>query len=234
MANNNDTQSRWVEEWVEERLKSLDAAGESHPDTVQARARLRMRQTAMAPHARRRARWTWVAVATALCLAPLALPAPRAFAQRVLNLVLQVEVAEVRPLAPDFTLTDASGKIVKLSDYKGKVVLLNFWATWCAPCKTEIPWFMEFERTYKDRGFEVLGVSFEENGWDLVRPYIAAQKMNYPVMISSPEKLSEPYSKIEALPMTYLIDRQGRIAGTHNNLADKAVYETWIRKLLDN
>ena len=226
MANNNENERRWVED----RLKALDILGEFHPDAAQAGVRLRMREAATD----RRARWTWATMAAAvLCLAPLAFPAPRSFAQRVLNLVLQVEVAEMRPPAPNFTLTDADGKVVKLSDYKGKVVLLNFWATWCTPCEREIPWFMEFEQTYKDRGFAVLGVSVDEDGWNAVRPYISEKRVNYPVMISNIEKLPEPYGKIGALPMTYLLDRQGRIAGTHNSLATKAAYEDWILELLD-
>lgn len=234
MANNNETHDQWVDPWIDGKLKSLNAPGVFQPDAADAGARLRIRQMEIP----RQTRWTWVAVAAALCLAPLAFPAPRAFAQRglnrVLNMVLRIEVAEIRPAAADFTLTDANGKIVRLTDYKGQVVLLNFWATWCAPCKTEIPWFMEFEKTYKDRGFTVLGVAFEEDGWTTVRPYIASQGMNYPVMISAPEQLPKPYSRIEMLPTTYLIDRQGRIAGTHDSLATKAVYEEWIRKLLDN
>src|SRR5580658_7271538 len=83
----------------------------------------------------------------------------------------------------DFALKDSGGKTVKLSDYRGKVVLLNFWATWCAPCKIEIPWFVEFQQTYKSRDFAVLGVSMDEDGWDSVRPYMAAHKLNYPVVV---------------------------------------------------
>ena len=92
---------------------------------------------------------------------------------------------------------------------------------------------MQLQETYKNRGFAVLGVSVDEDGWSSVRPYISEKRVNYPVMISSIGKLPEPYGKIETLPMTYLIDRQGRIAGTHNNLATKAAYEDWIRGLLD-
>src|ERR1700689_2962832 len=72
--------------------------------------------------------------------------------------------------APDFTLKDAKGTRLSLSDYKGKVVLLNFWATWCGPCKTEIPWFIEFEKEFQGRGFTVLGVSMDENGWKVINP----------------------------------------------------------------
>jgi peroxiredoxin len=87
--------------------------------------------------------------------------------------------------APNFTLKDADGRNVSLSDYKGKVVLLNFWATWCGPCKLEIPWFVEFEQKYKDRGFAVLGVSMDEDGWEVVKPYLAKTKVNYRILLGN-------------------------------------------------
>ena len=86
-----------------------------------------------------------------------------------------------RKAAPDFELKDANGKVVHLSDYKGKVVLLDFWATWCGPCGIEIPWFIEFQRKYKDRGFTVLGVSMDDStkthsAWEDVKPYVAEKE----------------------------------------------------------
>src|SRR5216684_2189474 len=93
--------------------------------------------------------------------------------------------ASYRKIAPDFVLADAEGVPVKLSDYKGKVVLLNFWATWCGPCKVEIPWFIEFEKTYKDRGFVTLGVSMDDDGWKAVKPFMAQRAINYPVTIGN-------------------------------------------------
>src|ERR1700761_9143856 len=81
-----------------------------------------------------------------------------------------VKTVAARHQAPEFALKDAHGKLVHLSDYRGKVVLLDFWATWCGPCNVEIPWFVQFEKKYKDRGFEVLGVSMDEDGWKSVAP----------------------------------------------------------------
>src|SRR4051794_4509215 len=88
-----------------------------------------------------------------------------------------------RKKAPNFTLKDANGDAVSLADYKGKVVLVNFWATWCGPCKVEIPWFIEFEQKYKDRNFAVLGISLDDDGWKAVRPYMSDHKINYRMMI---------------------------------------------------
>jgi peroxiredoxin len=136
-----------------------------------------------------------------------------------------------RKTAPDFTLTDVSGRPVKLSDYKGKVVLLNFWATWCGPCKTEIPWFNQFEKTYKDRGFEILGVSMDENGWRPVRPFVKQMEVKYPVMIGN-DGVAQLYGGIESLPMTFLIDREGRVAEVHSGLVDKHQYQDEILRLI--
>jgi thiol-disulfide isomerase/thioredoxin len=138
-----------------------------------------------------------------------------------------------RQIAADFKLTDSNGKEVKLSDYKDKVVLLNFWATWCGPCQVEIPWFTEFEKTYKDKGFAVLGVSSDEGGWPAVRAYMETRKMNYRVALDD-RQMPAPYKDIEALPTSYLIDRQGRVAKVHTGLVSRTTYEYGIEKLLAN
>jgi len=131
-----------------------------------------------------------------------------------------VKAEQERKAAPDFNLKDADGKAVKLSDYKGKVVLLNFWATWCGPCKIEIPWFMDFEQTYKDKNFAVLGVSLDEDGWDSVKPYIQQKKINYRVMIGT-EQVAQMYGEVDSLPTTFMIDREGRVAAVHIGLVSK-------------
>src|SRR6185312_748815 len=137
-----------------------------------------------------------------------------------------------RKPAADFTLRDANGTAVKLSDYRGKVVLLNFWATWCGPCTLEIPWFIEFEQQYKTQGFAVVGVSMDEDGWNAIKPYMAAHKMNYRVLLGD-DSVSQLYGGVESLPTTFLIDRKGRVAfPPHIGLAGKNEYLKEIQSLL--
>jgi cytochrome c biogenesis protein CcmG/thiol:disulfide interchange protein DsbE len=137
-----------------------------------------------------------------------------------------------RKVAPAFQLKDAAGKIVQLSDYKGKVVLLDFWATWCGPCGIEIPWFIEFQRKYKDRGFEVLGVSMDDDGWKAITPFVAEKQINYRVLLGD-DKTGDQYGGVEALPTTFVIDRDGRIASVHVGLANRKDFEDAIEKLLE-
>lgn len=134
-------------------------------------------------------------------------------------------------LAPDFALKDADGRTVHLTDYRGKVVVLDFWATWCSPCRTEIPWFTQFERQKKDRGFAVLGVSMDDDGWSVVRPFLKDLSVNYRVVMGD-DHTADMYGGIEALPTTFIIDREGRIAATHVGLAGKEEFEDTIEDLL--
>jgi peroxiredoxin len=138
-----------------------------------------------------------------------------------------------RKHAPDFALKDANGKLVHLADYRGKVVLLDFWATWCGPCKIEIPWFMEFQRKYKDRGFEVLGVSMDDDGWKAITPFVNQKKINYRIVLGD-DKTGDQYGGLEALPTTFVIDRSGRIASVHVGLAGKKDFADAIEKLLED
>ena len=139
---------------------------------------------------------------------------------------------EGRKPAPDFTLEDADGHAVKLSDFRGKVVLLNFWATWCLPCRMEIPWFTEFQKTYGDRDFVALGVSMDEDGWTAVRPYMEAAKVNYRVMIGN-AGVTGLFGGVTALPATLIIDRSGRIAATHTGICGKNEYQAEIQAMLE-
>ncbi len=150
----------------------------------------------------------------------------------------KVRPEKERKHAPDFALKDVTGKTVKLSDYRGKVVLLNFWATWCEPCQEEIPWFVDFEHSFKDRNFAVLGVSMDDDGWDSVKPFLEHNKINYRVVIGT-EEVSEKFGHIDglqgidALPTTFIIDREGRIDAEYRGLVSKKTYQNDILKLLD-
>ncbi len=119
---------------------------------------------------------------------------------------------------------------MKLSDYRGKVVLLNFWATWCDSCKQEIPWFMQFESKYKESGLTVLGVSMDDDGWKAVRPFLQEKKLNYPVVIGS-ESLGKLYG-LNAMPRTVLIDREGKIALAYEGVVNREGCEKEIQALL--
>lgn len=119
---------------------------------------------------------------------------------------------------------------MKLSDYRGKVVLLNFWATWCNSCKQEIPWFMQSESKYKESGLTVLGVSMDDDGWKAVRPFLQEKKLNYPVVIGS-ESLGKLYG-LNAMPRTVLIDREGKIALAYEGVVNREGCEKEIQALL--
>jgi cytochrome c biogenesis protein CcmG/thiol:disulfide interchange protein DsbE len=145
-----------------------------------------------------------------------------------------VKTLKNRRPAPDFALKDASGQSTKLSDLKGKVVLLNFWATWCGPCALEIPWFEQFEQQYRSKGLEIVGVSMDEEGWSIVKPYIAEHKINYRVLLGN-DSVGELYGGVDSLPTTFIIDREGRFAfPPHVGLAEKNEYLSEIQTLLGN
>lgn len=110
-------------------------------------------------------------------------------------------------------------------------MVLNFWATWCNPCRLEIPWFVEFQRAYNARGFRVIGVSMDEDGWSPVLPYVTEQKINYPIVLGKNDVL-QAYGGLESLPTTLIIDRRGRVAATHVGLVSKSVYERDIKAAL--
>ena len=133
--------------------------------------------------------------------------------------------------APDFTLTDSTGSNIQLSAYKGKVVLLDFWATWCGGCKLEIPWYVEFQKKYGGEGLAAIGVSMDADGWTSVRPFLEEHKLNYPVVIGT-HNLANGYGGLPGLPTTLLIDRDGRIAEWHVGMVEREEFENKIKTLL--
>lgn len=142
----------------------------------------------------------------------------------------QLKPAKVRLIAPDFARANQKGATLNLSDYKGHVVLLDFWATWCHGCKTEIPWYMEFEGKYKEQGLIVIGVSMDADGWKSVKPFMAEKKMNDNVVIGD-DDLAKRFD-LANMPLTLLIDRNGRIADSHAGVVDKTAWEHEIQDLL--
>ncbi len=135
-----------------------------------------------------------------------------------------------RPL-PEFAIEDLEGDLFTSEALQGKVALVNFWATWCGPCKIEMPWFVEFQRKYKDEGFTVLAISLDEGGWEPVREFAARMELNFPVVMGD-DPLALDFGGIHALPTTMMVDRTGNIVSTHTGLVSKQVYQTEIEELL--
>jgi thiol-disulfide isomerase/thioredoxin len=133
--------------------------------------------------------------------------------------------------APGWKLTDLNGRNVSFSDFRGKVVILDFWATWCVPCRVEIPHFVELQKQYGAKGLAVIGVSLDEQGLDVVKRFVKQFEVNYSMVIGN-EKIAESYGGIDALPTTFVIDRQGLIVSQHIGYDEKAVFEREIQSLL--
>ena len=147
--------------------------------------------------------------------------------------------------APAFTLEDLTGKKVSLANYKGKALLINFWATWCGPCKLETPWIVELREQYASQGFEVIGIDSE--GDDLpasdksglakqkiaVADFVKQERMPYPVLLGG-DNLAQPYGGLEAMPTSFYVDRTGTVIAAQMGISSKDDMEAKIRKIVES
>jgi peroxiredoxin len=132
--------------------------------------------------------------------------------------------------APDFTLPKVEGGSLSLSEFKGKVIILNFWATWCPPCRAEIPDFIELSNKYNKKGLVVIGVSLDKSGVNTVKQFMDSQKINYPIIMGN-SKVTRDYGGIRGIPTTFIIDRKGNLRKKFQGLRSKKVFEDEIKKL---
>lgn len=140
--------------------------------------------------------------------------------------------AKAKPADFSFTLKDINGKDVKFADHKGKVILLDFWATWCGPCKFEIPAFVELHNKYRDQGLVVLGLSVDDPV-EKLKPFATQYKMNYPVLVGlGRDEVQDAYGPIWGIPTTVLIGRNGLVCKRHTGIATKEQFEREIKALL--
>jgi cytochrome c biogenesis protein CcmG/thiol:disulfide interchange protein DsbE len=230
--------------WVDERLAHLDPRETWNPDFGAAQSRLRVRLAASNHNWSRMVGWSAILVTASLIVffALTSAPTPRVLAQRCIacsiaiwqtispsaGATAKLDPVNQRRLAEDFVLKDANGAVVRLTDLRGKAVVLNFWATWCGGCQVEIPWFVEFYKEYKRTGLEVIGVSLDDDGWKSVRPYLKEKSIPYRIVIANDAMRKE----LRTLPVTILIDREGRVAATHSGVPAKSTYEADIESLL--
>ncbi len=134
-------------------------------------------------------------------------------------------------MAPDFTLTSVEGKDVSLSDYRGKVIILDFWATWCPPCKAEIPGFVELYSQYNDQGLEIIGISLDQGDLSVVPAFVKSYNVNYPILYYKDEVISN-YGGIRSIPTTFIIDKEGNIVQRLVGYKPKEFFEELIKTLL--
>jgi thiol-disulfide isomerase/thioredoxin len=172
----------------------------------------------------RRAGFRHVIASLFLCTSPVLVHAQQSDERPTIRFVRNPDAA------PDFKLTGLDGKPVTLADSKGKVILLNFWATWCGPCRAEIPDLVELQKKYKDR-LQILGLVVDDDDQDGIKAFVEKFGISYPVAAAT-DDIRIQYGGIPALPTSFVLDAEGRIVQKHEGLRDPVLYETEIRALL--
>ena len=141
-----------------------------------------------------------------------------------------VKPIELGVMAPDFVMQDQDGKDVRLADHRGKVVVLDFWATWCPPCRKEIPGFVNLHNNYQAKGVEVVGVSLDRS-WAPVKPFMQEYRINYTIVLGD-QQLTEMYGGFTGIPTTFVIDRNGVIRDKHTGYMPESTFEEAVKLLL--
>lgn len=139
--------------------------------------------------------------------------------------------AQTNAPAPDFTLQSLDGKTVRLSDYRGKAVVLNFWATWCGPCKIEMPWFVDLQKQYGPSGVQFLGVAMDDASTKDIAEFAQSMNVNYPILIGK-EAVGDAYGGVQFLPETFYLDRNGKIVDKAFGLKGRGEIEDDIKKIV--
>jgi cytochrome c biogenesis protein CcmG/thiol:disulfide interchange protein DsbE len=133
--------------------------------------------------------------------------------------------------APNFSLKTNNGKAIELKGFAGKVVVVNFWATWCGPCRAEIPAMLQVYQKYKDKGLEIVGISLDDGGWTVVNPFVEKMKIVYPVVLGS-QKVVSDFGGFDGIPMTFIVDKKGNIIARHLGMMTAAQFEKLVKTAL--
>ncbi len=148
----------------------------------------------------------------------------------ILSLALASLAVAANP-APNFKLSTMDGKVVELKQLAGKAVVVNFWATWCGPCRREIPGMIRVYEKYKSRGLEIVGISLDRGGWKDLKPYLAKNPISYPIVVGGETEV-EAYGGIEGIPTTFFVDRKGNIVSKTVGSMEEADFEQAVKKIL--
>ena len=234
MATHDDVNAR---DWMDRRLAALNPPEEWDPDTAHGLARLRQQRRVGVSQRRRR---TWVAVTIgAILLLVIPTPAVRGFAHACGKFVRRTlsgadathaTGAVPRTLLTDTELGDVNGRTFTLSEYQGKVVLLTYWSTTCRQCQSEMTWFEEFQRTFGDGRFAVVGIAVDPGGADAVNRFLVNRPINYRVVLGDPAVARRHAAA--SIPTTFILDTSGRVAVRHVGFCSKREFESDIRTVL--